>query len=226
MDANKYLVIGIIVGIISSASSTYFLVNSQKNEEISILKNSYESELSNIESAKDFFQNENENLNSEIEELTQNLLLLQNSFKKLNTSFQENLTELESLRNGNDYNLHDPTYIEVLTFISEDQTDKISYDEETFNCQHFASIVNNNAQNIGIRCAFVLLNFYDTNAGHAIIGFNTLDRGMVYIEPQSDDFVEDLEIGKQYWTECVVPSGEYIYEDIENDNISEIIVSW
>lgn len=44
--------------------------------------------------------------------------------------------------------------------------------------------------------------------GHAIVGFNTTDEGMIYVEPQTDEIVKNLEIGKRYWSECVIPNSD------------------
>ena len=68
--------------------------------------------------------------------------------------------------------------------------------------------------------------FYDTDAGHGIVGFNTVDQGMVYVEPQSDEWVKNLEIGNDFWTDCIVPNGNYYYEDAPNDTIKEILLFW
>ena len=68
--------------------------------------------------------------------------------------------------------------------------------------------------------------FDGTDTGHAIVGFNTVDRGMVYVEPQTDEWVENFKIGKQYWTECIVPNDGYFYEDSAHDTIREILVYW
>ena len=87
----------------------------------------------------------------------------------------ENLeSELFKSRQGNFYEQHDPTFQEVEEFISQDTTDKLNYENETFTCKDFAQVVNNNAEKKGIRCAYVLLSFVG-NVSHGIIGFNTTD---------------------------------------------------
>jgi len=49
---------------------------------------------------------------------------------------------------------------------------------------------------------------------------------MVYIEPQFDEWVENLEPGNDYWTECVVFNGIYEHVEDPNDTIREILVFW
>jgi hypothetical protein len=139
---------------------------------------------------------------------------------------QQNISELEKLRSGDNYSLHDPTYNEVLNFIENDKTNEKNYIEDVFDCEQFSQQVNANAENIGIRCAYVIIYFYDTDAGHGIIGFNTVDQGMVYVEPQTDEWVENLKEGNDYWTDCLVPKGNYYYEDSPNDTIKEILLIW
>ena len=59
-----------------------------------------------------------------------------------------------------------------------------------------------------------------------IVGFDTVDKGMVYIEPQTDEWVENLLAGNEYWTDCVVPAQGYYYEDVSNDTVKEILNFW
>ena len=122
--------------------------------------------------------------------------------------------------------MHDPTYNELTSFIAQDKTNEEEYIEDVFDCEQFSQQVNTNAENAGIRCAYVVIYFDGTDAGHGIVGFNTVDRGMVYVEPQSDEWVENLEIGNDFWTDCIVPTGNYYYDDSPNDTIKEILLFW
>ena len=51
---------------------------------------------------------------------------------------------------------------------------------------------------------------------------------MVDIETQSDEWVENLEVGNDYWTDCVVPNGNYYYyyEEAPDDTIKDILIFW
>jgi len=90
--------------------------------------------------------------------------------------------------------LRKPTYDEVMTFISQDYTEKTGG-----NCLDCATKLNDNAIAKGIWCYVVLFNYFTgTSCGsHAIVAFDTVDKGMVYIEPQTDQIVR-LELGKDY----------------------------
>ncbi len=127
---------------------------------------------------------------------------------------------------GHGYALKDPTYEEVIAFLGQDETDENEYVEDTYGvyvCSHFARDVCNNAEEAGFRCAFVELRYLD--GGHAIIAFDTIDEGLVYFVPQTDDRVSPV-IGKRYY-QCIEPKPGYYYEKpAHDDTILDILVIW
>jgi len=76
--------------------------------------------------------------------------------------------------------LRNPTYSEACRFMVFDQTDKHGYSEK-FNCVNFTFMTISNASNFGFFC-YPMLNGPD----HMIVVFNTIDKGEVFFEPQSD----------------------------------------
>ena len=79
----------------------------------------------------------------------------------------------------------DPTYDELVAFIKKDLTDKKDYIEDGPNayvCSDFAEEVHNNAETAGIRAGWVSVTFEGTDEGHALNAFDTIDRGLVYID--------------------------------------------
>lgn len=96
---------------------------------------------------------------------------------------------------GRGYNIRDPTYNEALKFLAQDQTDKNQYNEDTYYCFHFAADVKKNAFKVGYRCGLVYIEF--TSGAHAIVCFNTTDKGIIFIEPQTDEIVQVV-VGKYY----------------------------
>jgi len=84
------------------------------------------------------------------------------------------------------YNIRDPTYQEALQFICSDQTDKNQYNQ-SYTCINFANDFVNGALNEGYRCGYVIIEFAETS--HAIVCFNTSDKGLIFIEPQNDKLV-------------------------------------
>lgn len=97
---------------------------------------------------------------------------------------------------GSSYDLHAPTYREMKEFIARDSTNSKEYVKDKYLCSDFSTEVNNNAEAEGIRCATVDI-FYPEGYGHTIVAFETIDKGLVYIEPQFDHEVR-LVIGESY----------------------------
>lgn len=106
-------------------------------------------------------------------------------------------TELNYARSGGSFILHDPTSGEMKVFLQNDSTSNNTYNDSTYTCSYFSRDVKNNAESRGIRCAIVLLVFNQT-LGHAMIGFNTTDRGFIYVEPQND-IEQNVTKGGTYW---------------------------
>jgi hypothetical protein len=95
------------------------------------------------------------------------------------------------------YNIWDPTYENMIDFITQDKTNENIYNEnENYTCYNFTADVIRNAEAENIRCAFVYLKFSGGSA-HAIVAFDTIDRGRIFIEPQSDDEMSVI-VGSPY----------------------------
>lgn len=74
----------------------------------------------------------------------------------------------------------DPTWIQLQAFLLVDDTDDMEYNPE-FTCGDFAEMLHNNAENIGIKAAFVVIEFTEGEP-HALNAFCTTDRGLVYVD--------------------------------------------
>jgi hypothetical protein len=125
----------------------------------------------------------------------------------------------EKVRLINNRDSKDPTWEELLVFLKEDKTDEIQY-TSTFVCADFAETLHNNAEKKGIRCGFVAVGTGEyrspgpisiTIGSHALNAFQTVDRGLVYIdctgkkpsewEKKRDDFISELEEQKKEYLE-------------------------
>jgi hypothetical protein len=95
-------------------------------------------------------------------------------------------------------------------FIARDTTDENLY-TENYTCINFTADVIRNAEAENIRCAFVYLEF--ENGAHAIVAFNTIDRGLIYIEPQSD-------------AEVSVSVGSFYDNNFSWGRITKIVIIW
>jgi hypothetical protein len=96
----------------------------------------------------------------------------------------------------------DPTWNELMSFLQQDTTNQIPYVDNSFVCADFAVTLHNNAENAGIRAAYVDISL--SSGGHAINAFRTTDRGLVFIDDtgQTDgpgyDKQVTLIVGEQY----------------------------
>jgi type II secretory pathway pseudopilin PulG len=130
----------------------------------------------------------------------------------------------DRMTTGYGYVLKDPTYKEMKSFLATDRTDEKKYDINSYVCVDYSADVKANAMKQKIRCAYVVID-YPGNTGHAIVAFDTTDRGTIYIEPQSDDEV-NLQTGKHYY-QCVLPKPGYYYEAPDyDDTIKDVTVIW
>jgi len=143
--------------------------------------------------------------NNEIALASKNIDNLTSEISSTEQSLNNAVEKINAIKN-NSYFLSNPAYDEAYNFILNDLTDENKYNDSNYNCAHYSRDVNNNAEKNGLRCGYVELNF-NSGVPHALIAFNTTDKGIVFFEPQTDSEV-DLEIGKEYWSECVL-SGEY-----------------
>lgn len=106
---------------------------------------------------------------------------------------------------GRGYTIRDPTYSEVLAFIESDQTQK-NVHNESYTCYEFTRDVCNNAFDAGFRAGDVYIEFSD--GAHALVCFDTVDKGLVFLEPQTDE-VMTVEVGVQYWDRSIYQTPDF-----------------
>jgi hypothetical protein len=83
----------------------------------------------------------------------------------------------------------DTTWSQLVSFLFADDTDKQPYIPDLFVCSDFAALLHNKAEAMGIKAAYVSVDFID-GPSHAINAFNTTDRGLVFIDSTGPGFVE------------------------------------
>lgn len=103
--------------------------------------------------------------------------------------------------------IRNPTFKEAMDFIIADRTNRNKWVRNVYECRHFATDVCNNARDASWNCAFVLLCY--EHRQHVVIAFNTIDRGLIYIDPQNDEILYP-EVGNEY----------------QGREIKEILVVW
>ena len=221
------LIIILVIGVFYLGISWWFvredlaLTTAHLNEVYDML-NGRESELSgtqdeltSLESELDGVQGNLENQSAELESTKLSLSDIEAQLELA----QDKLNAMET----DAFHLHNPTFAEALEFLDDDRTNENEYIEGEYVCSHFAADVNNNAEELGIRCAMVDIRFPDS--GHAIVAFETVDEGLVYYDPITDDRVRPV-IGKRYY-KCIEPKPGYKYERPSfDDTIEDIVVIW
>lgn len=130
---------------------------------------------------------------SEGENIGENMGFIEGNHTAFLEYYQYGLDDIENRR----YNISYPSYPRVSSFIKNDETDREWYISGIFDDHDFAQKVKDNAFKHGIHCYYVELQFAEP-PGHAIVAFNTMDRGLVFYEPQTDECVI-VEIGIRYW---------------------------
>lgn len=113
----------------------------------------------------------------------------------------------------------DPTYSELIQFLKEDESNIKEYNAESYTCRDFVAALNLATESQGIRAAFVSIRFRD--GSHAVSGFNTVDRGMIYIEPQLNRPVT-LDVGRSYSQ----ANGFKLALTTQDDIIEHVTVIW
>ncbi len=76
----------------------------------------------------------------------------------------------------------DVTWNELMDFLVADPTDESPYIPGLHMCGAFAQQLHNNAESAGIRSAWVSIDLRGKEIGHALNAFETLDRGLVFVD--------------------------------------------
>lgn len=126
----------------------------------------------------------------------------------------------------------DVTWSELVDFLIEDPTDESPYIKDLHMCGAFAEQLHNSAEEVGIRAAWVSIDLRGREIGHALNAFQTLDRGLVFVdctgadagvlEPGVDsglcdhDKVAYVKIGKEYGLISLDRAESPVYEFYED----------
>lgn len=97
-------------------------------------------------------------------------------------------------------NAKDCTYEDLLIFLKEDLTDKMVLQENDVlnSCERYTLVLHDNAEKFGIRCGYAIVTFVEIDEvygrfGHALCAFNTLDRGIIFID---DTFSPNVDVDR------------------------------
>ena len=138
----------------------------------------------NLEEEKQKLQSDYDTLKEEYDALKSDYEDLQSNYQRLiDTSKQS------TLRN--------PTWAELKDFLEMDDTDTFPYNEDTFDCTGYAITLRDRVRELGFRCAFVEIAFQQKQ-GHALNGFQTTDKGLIFVDTTKNDAIAYVEVNKLY----------------------------
>lgn len=107
----------------------------------------------------------------------------------------------------------DPSWERLKEFLEQDKTDEIDYQIGQFICGDFAETLHNNAEQAGIRAAYVFVNFPE-GPGHALNAFS-VEGVTVYVDVIGADKVAYIEEGKSYGVIALDVVTEFSYSYFE-----------
>ena len=106
-----------------------------------------------------------------------------------------------------------PTWAQLSDFLLRDKTDQNDYVPGVYMCDDFARDVHNNAEQAGIRAAYVVVEL--PNAYHSLNAFRTTDRSLVFMDctgreasqssPSNCDKTVSVRLGKSYVPKSLFP---------------------
>lgn len=143
---------------------------------------SLSSQYEAISSENQLLQDQVDNLQRDLQKAQEELKLYQDSGISVYSNEQPLVTKnwaMDEVVIINNMIAHNPTWDELMIFLEQDDTDSRLYGPLL--CGGFAELVHNNAEKAGISAAFVAIDF-EEGVGHALNAFNTIDRGLVYID--------------------------------------------
>ena len=165
-----------------------------------------EGRITSLETSLTTVQNNYQNVSNELSELKS---FYDGIFKGEAPPYFKPNNQLMNLIDN--HSAQDPTWQQLVNFLNADQTDRREYIMGEYVCSGFTEDVHNHAEAAGLRCAVVGVTFENSDVGHVLNAFNTVDRRLVFIDctgvqgysNHSYDRVAYLRIGEQYG--CLVP---------------------
>lgn len=152
------------------------------------------------------------------------ILYEQHNFTFPSKNYREVGADGHTITLNNNCSAQDPTYLQLLTFILSDTTDTIIYDDNTFVCADYAEKVHNNAEAAGIAAAWVGIDLNGDGASdHACNAFNTVDRGIIYIDCTEGDKLVNLAENTVYAPVTIIEDG-YEYEPL--GTVKSFEITW
>ena len=148
------------------------------------------------------------NISQQIEDLQTEICDLKKELQAEHKRNNELENQLESVKKSK--GLVNPTFHQLWYFVLRDDTDLLEW-EEDFDCTEFSNHFIRNFAKEGFYSCTTEITFED-DGGHIIVAVNTSDRGLFYVEPQSDRIIpgDKLRVGEDY---CDIVNWRCDWED-------------
>ena len=159
---------------------------------------STKSELTSTKSQLNSVQQDLTNLQATLSGTQQQLAIAQETLGGLGItlSTSKECSDVDLIDNPTATN---PTWSQLIGFLSQDQTEQHTYIRDVYDCSQFSRDIHNNAEAAGIRAAEVHVKFGDEVGGHALNAFLTTDYGLVYVCcTEAPDTIARVKAGKEY----------------------------
>jgi hypothetical protein len=134
-----------------------------------------------------------------------------------------------------------PTWNQLKSFITRDDTDLTPYDKSDYNCVNYATRLYNAAELANIDSSMVTITLQGEVIGHALNAFITSDYGLVYIDCSSKDLVAHITVGQPFravdltfaspgdfrndtWWKQLESRGGYYYLPSSNPSLAQSII--
>ena len=196
------------------------------NENLIVAQNEFNATLNTLTSTQSDLksaQNKVSSLQGDVSSLQNNVSSLQADLTQVTSQVANLQTNISRMSTSYGYALNDPTYAAMQSFLASDTTDQHPYIAGTYVCWNYAADVIADAEKQHIRCAFVYVEFADS--AHAVVAFNTTDKGVVYIEPQTDEVVQ-LKVGAHYYQSIIPKAGYYYTQPAYDDTVKLFDAIW
>jgi hypothetical protein len=115
----------------------------------------------------------------------------------IRADFQQKITEQKEKYERTSFIDYTPPMETIKRILKESKIDQVEYDKENFNCIEFSyGLVQDFLSNNVYACtSYVLLK---DDKAHSIVVLNSLEEGLIFVEPQNDKIMKELQPGDNY----------------------------
>jgi len=144
------------------------------------------------------------NMSKEIDNLTNQIKILEYEKKRLISELSMEYRTQNQLKESikqakKERGLINPTFKQLKRFIRTDKTDENEWKDD-YDCSEFSYEFVRNFAEEGYNSGTTELTLIEDNEefGHIIVAVNTTDKGFIFVEPQTDDIIKDINVNDDY----------------------------